>query len=1117
MADETTDNLNVFADVYPSPVVRTVSDAEIRATTRDLQSKSDSFYTLYKQSVADHESAFFKQIGGEALLPESEGETKLTSDMVDFLTEGVTDKVQIDKILREASNHGLARGKYISNKFKTQAKHKQKIMEAGATGAWAQGLAEVMSVADIASLGTTALAGATVAGPLGGAAAVTANVANRLRKSKRLALLASGTASAEVGALEYLRMKDSYDMTGGDVALSALLAGGLTYGAGALARRGKQNYLFKKFDESPAEMTDNELLELNDILKDKHSEVAINFDDFKQLDDLEAFDKVIDTRGAQFDTRTPKEMLESGEEVGVMRGGLEGFRKIFSTMANLAGESSPPTVRYLANKLAKNSTGLKYSNGTTSASPFAASELRGQLQARFRSRAAENISPLAEDYVKRTKLTENDFYEEVYDVIELGVQGSPEARQAAGIFQTMYRELGEDAVIYDVAGFSRDTLKDIKNYIPRVSDSLKIKELEDAVGADNPAWNELFYNFVVGGQPKLRANVKAHLTKKAIAKAKRSKKKAKPVTNKDIDKYIRRFSSHYGKTFRNHQLGYGQRLANDDLDMEQFEELLRDVGGFDADDIEFITDTISTFKRPTKGHKHARHRMRGDSTASAEFLNKNGEIVTIKFTDLLQRNASNLFDQYLFKMSGSIALARNGIDTNKIGSSFTTAKTTAIQEGATESQLKALDYLYESIKGTHIYRSDLNASTIRGLNRIRELNFVISMGMSGMSALMELPVVLMGNSFEVLQKTMPRYGSLIRVLKDGKNGNKVAREMMAGTGVGSDGMIAKFSQKHSRMEGELLEVLKGSQYSKLDEKLGKARIFMGMYSGLTGVTDVLRRISVFNYAVSWETAAQKGVLPYSKTKLELMGLNVGEAEEILQLVKKYATYMDKDKKVLEAINVEKWVATPREIELGDRFFLASRRQALHEVNEMDIGSVRSFFRSPIGMTFFQFLSFPLSTLEQQAMRLGVQYASGDQLEVARILLSSAFLGSMIYMSRVYLNSMGRSDQEEYLERNLSNSRLLAGTISQVGAASLGMYIFEVTTGISDGTTRALTPAGLSTFTNVLSGLRDVGESIAGTSELTETELRTFLRAVPFSSMIGARQLLNGTADILTQD
>ena len=71
---------------------------------------------------------------------------------------------------------------------------------------------------------------------------------------------------------------------------------------------------------------------------------------------------------------------------------------------------------------------------------------------------------------------------------------------------------------------------------------------------------------------------------------------------------------------------------------------------------------------------------------------------------------------------------------------------------------------------------------------------------------------------------------------------------------------------------------------------------------------------------------------------------------------------------------------------------------------MNAGSVNGLLRSEVGKTFFQFLSFPMASMEQQAMRLGVRAANGDAMQVPYSIYC-CLMGGMMYMSRSYLNSM----------------------------------------------------------------------------------------------------------------
>ena len=177
---------------------------------------------------------------------------------------------------------------------------------------------------------------------------------------------------------------------------------------------------------------------------------------------------------------------------------------------------------------------------------------------------------------------------------------------------------------------------------------------------------------------------------------------------------------------------------------------------------------------------------------------------------------------------------------------------------------------------------------------------------------------------------------------------------------------------------------------------------------------------------------------------------------------------------------------------------------------MNAGSVNPLLRSEVGKSFFQFLSFPMASMEQQAMRLGVRGVNGDAGQVARLMLFSSMLGSMMYMGRSYMNSMNRSDQEEYMKKRMQWHELLEGSLSQIGAASLFGYVYQLTTGTMDGNTNALTPAGFSMFAAGVKGVTDTVDMVFG-GDLTESELRSLLRVLPFSSLYGARQIVNALA------
>jgi hypothetical protein len=77
------------------------------------------------------------------------------------------------------------------------------------------------------------------------------------------------------------------------------------------------------------------------------------------------------------------------------------------------------------------------------------------------------------------------------------------------------------------------------------------------------------------------------------------------------------------------------------------------------------------------------------------------------------------------------------------------------------------------------------------------------------------------------------------------------------------------------------------------------------------------------------------------------------------------------------------------------------------------------------------------------------------------------------------------------------------------------YIYQITTGAMDGNNYALTPASISIGQGLIKGLKIPYEAVSPNEDVSEGELRSALRLIPFSSLYGARQIINGIADTLT--
>jgi hypothetical protein len=271
----------------------------------------------------------------------------------------------------------------------------------------------------------------------------------------------------------------------------------------------------------------------------------------------------------------------------------------------------------------------------------------------------------------------------------------------------------------------------------------------------------------------------------------------------------------------------------------------------------------------------------------------------------------------------------------------------------------------------------------------------------------------------------------------------------------------------------------------------------------------LRRMSMLNYSSQWTRAAAQGKPPFSKIKMEQLGIDEDVASAIFANIKKHATTRNNGK-VLQSLNIDKWdIKSAKGVsgeDVREAFSISVYREATQNVQEMNLGSVNGTLRSEWGKTIWQFLSFPLAALEQQTMRMGVRARHGD-IVVGKVIMGSMFMGSLMYMAKVQMAAAGRSDADEYIKERMSMKNLTKGSLELIGVASVFGYIAQVTTGMMGGNSYATTPPALSMASNAIQTLGNFAEG-----DMTESEWRKFLRLAPFSSLYVVKQGLNKVAN-----
>ena len=1095
------------ADKYALPMVSTVAESVFLKEQR-LQEEAventriiDMFNTAYSENFSV--SALADGIE-KARIDRGTPITNFTPELVKELTDGLSIPASLH-VIEEAKTYGYHHA-MKTKEFNLQTEKNLKRLEAGG---WKGTLANVFSVmfdpAEWAVIaGTTAAASATFT-PAGGAGVATVGAMRQFYKGKKAFFIGAGLGAAESSAFEAIRANVKYNTDLNDVliagGLGATIGGGLNLAANGWRKAGQRAMIQNKLLQG-IELTDSEKA----------------FDEAFGVKKLTADIIQRELTGESFKHSsvgtTPVPQVE-GDLPEIAGWSMFGLRKLISVNFRL-GTSPLQGARHLARALLLNPVGYKKSDLATN--PESASEIAEALQAQFRVKHATLLRHQQQRWVKETGLTVEDFNIAVSRYVRnIDTDVTDGVKLVGENIRRLQTKLSELAVEADVTGFTKDLLGKNPFYMSRIFNDDKIRLVRDEF--DDLAIQDLVETAIRKEQPNIEVSVEKYLRGKG----------RKKIGQEEVNGYIKRLAAAYTRSITDPSLKITGTGGANEMALADIEKLLKaEFDDITDDAIEIISD-ILTQTKTRKAHKRSRKRVALDESTVIQVANKNGEIKPLAFTDLLEENADQLFNSYIFQMSGAIGLARNGIDTNKAGTAFADFKKRLgleateknVSDEVLRESINALDFVYDGLTRRLGNRDE--SKTMQDLGVAwRAYSFAVNMGMSGMSAIMELSNVMFEASFMTLLKGLPEYRKLIKTLSDPNAPQDIIDELVYAIGMGDEVSLGLWNNV-TRFDTEDIGATisselggmhkKGSSLSQLRGKVGEgaeelaygSQKFVAYWSGLTGVTQTLRRLSMLNFTNEIALAAAKGKIPFSAIKRQQLGLTDEMAIKIRDT-------MNSDKVIknpngtVKKLNIKDWEADVREA-----FSAIGFKDARLNVQETNIGSVNKFMKTnQIGKTLLQFMSFTLASLEQQTMRFGVRAVSGDAGAVLKILTSAAIMGSLMYSARVHLNAAGRSDREDYIKERMKNENIALGALQQIGAFSIFSYISQIVTGAMHGNTYAITPPVFSLAQSVVSSGNAIWEGLVeDDKDMTEAEWRSFLRLAPASSLYGVRQILNG--------
>lgn len=694
------------------------------------------------------------------------------------------------------------------------------------------------------------------------------------------------------------------------------------------------------------------------------------------------------------------------------------LRNILSSISRTA-QSPTASVRALGIRLGLSSGALIDATGKMVKAPFNALTRSHQFQTKYNTM----INKVVANAERVSNLRSKEIREHLGLALNNPNHGLPEELQPfVGQLIDIIEDMFDKAV---KAGVFEKGFK-IENFFPRIFRSDYIDQLIEKMGGRGAK----------GLDDKMKKAFK-ELIIEALPE------NAKPRTPEETAKifaiassYWRTLSSIEGRNKLSRTSKYAGKAFNSDEDTlkKTLKEALKDEDvKVTEEELDRILYAMSPEKKAKAKNVHARSRLLIDDTKVIKLTDKNGEEFDFKLTDLVEKDVYTAMSIYTHRMGGSIALAEQGIDSVN-GVSFSSL-ISDISGEATEQEIKSLEFMYQTLRGSANMNETMDLNTQVLLRRIRDLGFIRMMGMSGLAAMAETANVMFENGFRHFLTNVPAIPSMIGRLKESKElRNALVREVEIGNGLGADVFTGRAIARYDDTSDDISRL--SQTHGKIDEGLAYGRRMVSLLSGLTPVTVFLQRIHQYNTVTKfYKELVKKGNLGvYHPAKLKQLNLDEDMLKRIQTQLKKNTKLKNKR---LETINAKDW----DDQEAADAFEYALFLDTTQTVQLTNASSINPFFNTVVGKTAFQFWSFPIAATEQQYARQTARMAEGDLRPLAMI---SGALGvaALSYIARAAINSTGKDDPEEYFAKKMEVGNLSRGAASGIGFLGAGSFLFN---------------------------------------------------------------------------
>lgn len=764
-----------------------------------------------------------------------------------------------------------------------------------------------------------------------------------------------------------------------------------------------------------------------------------------------------------------------------------------------------PSVRQGASALAEDAVG----NADHSASPIPASTRSRMFQNVRESQFYREAKPAFQEWIKETELpnwqrllpeTRERFFKEVSDHIESG-GGSASAARAAAALNDSFKKTLEFAKQSGLAGAA--DVAHSNSYLPHMWSVVRARDFYMKYGN---SVEELFAKSFREANEHLEPARAAKLGRWVLTKLRRVN------SGMDID---------FNAGFNREKVDLLRTELRDWTDPSTGSRL-------GDDEIESMLTALAPSE--SKGAtSRLRSRMIMDTETTMSVRNKQtGEMEVVRIKDLMERNAERLHSIYTRQLSGRAALARSGWKSQAEWDTWKGKVMAEMEANASVSDRqrtiagKNLDYLWKSVAGIPLNDDPLSLGSRAG-RVIRDYNFVRMMNQMGLAQAVETANLLSLGGVRNVMMHIWEVPAMLKRLKNGDLKDELSNELEVTIGQASEVLREAISNHADGLDAEIAvgRGLPGATNQFLDKAenvLHPAKKVTNVISGFYLINTVLHRMAGKAVAQKFMNMALDAEAP-NMNRLAAVGISEDMLPRILQQMKTHAQLEDSalgGGRKLRKMNIDKW----KDDEAKDVFTHAMFSMGRRIIQENDVGNQHRWMSTELGKILFQFRNFISVAWGKQ----NLHNVHMRDTETALMFSFSTMSGMLMYSMRTYINSIGREDQQAYLDKRLRPEQIVKSGWAQSAWASIiptvvdtaalaggkdkPIFGYSRTSGLSSG---ILGNPTIDLMTSIVPGVTGAAWSaLLPQQQVSQDQGRAIANALFWSNAVGIRNFLQQT-------